>query len=107
LPPEVEIMNGRLILALGTTALLVACRAEKTGPGTYEVQTPTQSQVTESAATAREQVKEGAKELAKETKPELQEAGEKLKTGAKKAEGATGTALEKAGKKLSDDAKKH
>jgi hypothetical protein len=82
----------KFILMLAIVILVIpaaACRVEKTGEDTYQVEAPTPE-----AERAAEQAKEATRE-----------AGQDIKEGARDAAKATGTALEEAGKEIQEHAK--
>jgi hypothetical protein len=93
----------RLMVAAAIVVLaipFVACRVEKTGEDTYQVETPTPE-----AERAAQQAGEQAREAGQEIKEGAQEAGQAVKEGARDATRETGKAMEKAGKEMQEKAK--
>ncbi len=93
----------KLILLIAIVILVIpaaACRVEKTGEDTYQVETPTPE-----AEAAAQRAKEGAQEAGQDIKEGAQEAGRDIKEGARDATRATGTAMEEAGKEMQEHAK--
>ena len=100
-------------LVVGVLILLPlgACKVEKTGDDTYQVQAPTpeaKAAGQEAAADAREagqEIKADAKEAGQEIKAETKEAARDVQAGTREATRETGKAVEKAGKKIQHHAK--
>jgi hypothetical protein len=85
-------MKNKLMTLAAATLMVasVACTAEKTGEGTYKVETPTASET--AAATA-------------EASQDAAEAAQDAKEAGRDAANATGTAMETAGKEIQEHAK--
>lgn len=106
-------MRKNSILVIGALILmpLAACKVEKTGEDTYQVQSPTpeaKAAGREAAADAREATQEisaDAREAGREIKADAKEVGKDVAAGAREATRETGKAVEKAGKKMQKHSK--
>jgi hypothetical protein len=90
-----------LFMAMILVAIpFTACRVEKTGDDTYQVEVPTPE-----AERAAQQAGAKAREVGQEIKEEAKELGGKVREGTREAGQKTGTAVEEAGKEMREHSK--
>lgn len=93
----------KTLIAVAITLLalpFVACRVEKTGEDTYQVEAPTPE-----AEAAAERAAEETREAGQAIKEGAQEAGAAAVEGTRKAGQKVGEALEEAGKEMQEHSK--